>query len=287
LVRATQLVQSSDAQKNTGVADAVHSAIDAAKQATTMNPSNVDNWSNLALVYQTIAPFTAGADELAIQNYQEALKREPNNPAYSTEIGKIFILRADAYRTLLTSKDEKTRTDAQTNMQAQLEKAQAALTQAIQAKQDFAPAHYALGVLFERQGHLKDAITKLEQVLAVNNKDVGVGFQLAILYYRNGNYDKAQYVLEQIEQVDPTFANAPWYLASLYADGGRLDDAIAQLQKLQKMYPDNTDVQSRLADLQKQKDSKSKPTPQPMPEPITPSAPAPVTTPAPAAVPVK
>ncbi len=281
LVKATKLFQSTDAQKNTGVADAVHAAIDAARLSTTMNPANVDNWSNLAVIYQTIAPFTAGADELAIQNYQEALKREPNNPSFSTEIGKIYILRADAYRTQLSSKDEKTRTDAETKMQTQLQLAETALRAAIQAKQDYAPAHYALGILFERQGHLKDAITKLEQVLAVNKQDVGVGFQLSILYYRNGNYDKAQYVLEQIEHVDPTFANAPWYLASLYADAGRLDDAIAQLQSLKKMYPDNADVQTRLDALQKQKDSKSKPSPQPMPEPIPQSADLPATAPAP------
>lgn len=268
LLRASQAVQGNDAKKNQIVNDSVTASINAAKQATTLSPASVDNWANLAIIYQAIAPFTRGADEYAIANYQEALKREPNNPVFSNEIGKIYILRADAYRTLLSSSDAKVRTDAESSARIELDNAAQALNDAIQAKPDFAQAHYNLGILYEREGRLKEAIQKLEQVLGVNNKDVGIGFQLAILYYRNGERDKAQYVLEQIERLDPTFANAPWYLSSLYAEEGRLDDAVAQLQKLKLAYPDNTTVAQRLDDLLGQREDKLRPAPQPLPEPI-------------------
>lgn len=252
LIRAGQVIQGNDPNKGTQANALIIASIDTAKRAADVSPSNVDNWSNLAVIYQAIAPFTRGADEFAIKNYQEALKREPNNPVFYSEIGKIYILRADAFRTLLSSKDEKVRADAEANAKAELDKAAEQLNQAIQVKGDYAAAHYNLGILYERQGRVKDAITKLEQVLSVNNRDVGVGFQLAILYYRNGDKERAQKLLEQILVIDPTYVNARWYLSSLYEESGRIDDAIAQIKALKTAYPDNATVTDRLTKLQKE-----------------------------------
>jgi tetratricopeptide (TPR) repeat protein len=228
----------------------------------------VDNWANAAIVYQAIASFWPGADEVAVKYYQDALVREPNNPVFYDEIGKIYILRADAYRTMLSAKDEKVRTDAENKARAELDKANEALNQAIQIKPDFALAHYNLAILYQRQGRLKEAITKMEQVLTVNNRDVGVGFQLAMLYYQNGDKDKAQSVLEQILKLDPSYSNASWYLAALYEDAGRYDDALAQVKSLQSAYPDNQMISQRVAQIAKERDEKSKPKAQPMPQPI-------------------
>lgn len=269
LIQLGQQMQGSlDQQKAKTLNALLSAAIDTGKRATEIGPANVDNWSNLAVIYQSITSFTPGADEQAIKAYQEALKREPNNPVFYNEIGKIYILRADAYRQNLSSKDEKTRTDASDNIRAELDKAAEQLNQSIQVKGDYAPAHYNLGILYERQGRLKDAITKLEQVLSVSNKDVGVGFQLAILYYRDGQKDKATNLLEQIIAIQPDYTNARWYLAALYEEAGRYDDAIAQVQQVQRLNPDNQTVTQRLADLQKLRDAKAKPVAAPSPEPV-------------------
>lgn len=257
LIQASQQMQTVPEEDRAKTVNAsIAKAIEYARQAADLSPSNVDNWSNLAVIYQSITAFTRGADEFALKNYQEALSREPNNPVFYNEIGKLYILRADAYRTLLSSNDEKTKVEAQNNVKSELDKAAEQLNQSIQVKPDFAQAHYNLGILYERQGRIKDAIVKLEQVLSINNKDIGVGFQLGILYYRNGDKDKALNIFEQIVALQPDYANARWFLSAMYEERGRYDDAIAQVKKIGETNPGNQAVQQRLNALTSLRDQK-------------------------------
>lgn len=261
LIQASQQMSSvPEADRAKTVNASIAKAIESARHAADLSPANVDNWSNLAVIYQSITSFTRGADEFALKNYQEALDREPNNPVFYNEIGKIHILRADAYRTLLSSTDEKAKTEAQNNIKAELDKAAEQLNQSIQVKPDFAQAHYNLGILYERQGRLKDAITKLEQVLSINNKDIGVGFQLGILYYRNNEKDKALNLFEQIVALQPDYANARWFLSAMYEERGRFDDAIAQVKKIEETNKGNTTVEQRIKQLITARDQNKKPT---------------------------
>lgn len=272
LILLSKELQAKPTQEKTPLINSlVSDAVSSAKKATEVLAANVDNWSQLATTYQAIASFTRGADELAIKSYQDALEREPNNPTFYNEIGKLYVLRSDAFRTLLSSNDAKTKKSAEIDMNAELDKAAVALNQSIQIKPDFAQAHYSLGIVYERQGRIKDAITKLEQVLAANNKDVGMAFQLAVLYYRDSQKDRALNLLEQIVAFDSNYANARWYLASLYEERNRVEDAIAQILEIQKINPDNQLVTQRLEALRKIRDSHkvvTTPTKQTLPEPV-------------------
>ncbi|MFA4954651.1 MAG: tetratricopeptide repeat protein [Patescibacteria group bacterium] len=263
-----KIVPNPNADQAKEISALVSASVDTARKATEVSPKNVDNWSNLAVIYQSIASFTRGADEFAIKNFQEAAKLEPNNPTFADEIGKIYIMRADAYATLLNTKDEKARADAQTKMVAELDHAAEYLNQAVQLKGDFALAHYNLAIMYERQNKLPEAIAKMELVLAADSTDVGVGFQLGLLYYRNNQKDKARDLFEQIVAYEPKYSNARWFLAALYEEGGRLDDAIAQVKKVQELNPGNQTVDERLAALLKLKEEKAKPTTTPIPEPV-------------------
>ncbi|MEO5927692.1 MAG: tetratricopeptide repeat protein [Patescibacteria group bacterium] len=270
LIRASQELQEPTGDERAKKVNvSVSTAVDRARQATEVSPANVDNFANFALVLQAIASFTRGADERAIDMYTEAIKREPNNPAFMTEIGKLHILRSDAYRSLLQSTDAAVKKDAEANVGVELDKAAEAFNQAIQAKPDYAPAHYSLGLVYERQGRVKDAITKLEQVLSVDNKNVGVAFQLGILYYRDSQKDKSQNIFEQLVAFDPNYSNARWYLSALYEEKGRYDDAIAQVQEVKKLNPDNKLVDDRLKYLANLKSTNSAPKTQPLLPPVT------------------
>lgn len=270
LIRASQEIQLQNTEERAKKVNAsVTTAVDRARQATEVSPANVDNFANFALVLQAIASFTRGADERAIDMYSEAIKREPNNPAFMTEIGKLHILRSDAYRSLLQSSDAAVKKDAETNVGSELDKAAEALNQAIQVKPDYAPAHYSLGLVYERQGRVKDAITKLEQVLSVDNKNVGVAFQLGILYYRDNQKDKSQNMFEQLVSFDPNYSNARWYLSALYEEKGRYDDAISQVQEVKKLNPDNKSVDERLTYLDGLKKTNAAPKTQPLIPPVT------------------
>jgi tetratricopeptide (TPR) repeat protein len=269
LIKAGRMIQGNPDEAtarliNTNVASAVENG----KRATEIAPANVDNWANLASIYQAIASFTRGADEFAIKNYVDALSREPNNPVFSNEIGKLHVLRSDAYRTLLNSSDEATRKDAQQNMNDELNKAADSFNQSITAKADYAPAHFNLGVVYERQGRLKDAVVKLEQVLGANPSDVGVAFQLATLDYRVGDKDKAQNLFEQITKAMPNYANARWFLSVIYEEKGLYDQAIKEVEQVKATNPGNATVDQRLAALLKAKQDKQKPQVNPLPQPV-------------------
>jgi tetratricopeptide (TPR) repeat protein len=237
----------------------VGKAVEIAKKATEIGPANVDNWSNLAIVYQSISSFTRGADEFAIANYEEALKREPNNPVFMNEIGKLYVLRSDAYGTLLQSPDQKTRTDAEANVKAELDKALDWLNKAIVTKPDYADAHYDLGLVLERQGKLAEAVSKFEELLRADPQDYNVGFQLAILYYRSGKKTESQALFEQIIISQPNYANARWFLASIYEENKQYDLAIEQMNEILKTNADNAQVNARLEQLQKEKEGKATP----------------------------
>lgn len=254
LVKVSQMLQGTpDEGKVKEAGTYIQNSVNAAKEAIAQSPNNVDNHSNLGIIYQAITSFIPGADEMAIKAYEQALVLEPNNPVFMNEIGKLYVLRSDAYRTLLNSKEQQAREDAQKNVNAELDKAADWFNKAITAKPDYAAAHYNLGLAYERQNRLSDAITKFEQVLSVNDKDASVAFQLAILYYRNGNKDAARALFEQVVQVQPTFADARWFLSTIYEEDGKIDQAIEQIQKVKETNPENQVVDSRLSALEQKK----------------------------------
>lgn len=231
----------------------IMAAVDSAKKAISANPTNVDNYSNLAATYRAIMSFTSGADEFAINAYMDALAHEPNNPVFMDEIGKIYVLRSDAYRTALNSKDEKQKTDAQTGVTSELDKAADWFNKAIAVKPDYTPSHFNLGLVYERQGKLDDAIRKLEDVLKQTPKDATVAFQLATLYERNNQTDQARIMFEQIVAAQPDNANARWLLSMIYEQAKQYDKAIEQVQAVKSTNADNATVDQRLQLLQKEK----------------------------------
>lgn len=245
-----ELASPADEGKGARVNTAVKNAVLFAQKATEIAPANVQNWANFGSVLRAIASFTPGADERAIAMYREALAREPNNPVYWNEIGELFILRADAYATLLQSSDAAVVEKARDDIRAQLDEALAALNQSVLAKPDFAPAHYNLALVYERQNRIPDAIVKLEQVLGTDSKDIGVAFQLGILYYRNGDKEKSRDLFEQLVAFDPNYSNARWYLSALYEEEGRLDEALEQVRKVEELNAGNPLVEERRKSLE-------------------------------------
>jgi tetratricopeptide (TPR) repeat protein len=273
LVKAGKILeQAQDADAKRKANDHVVLAVDMAKRAVEVGPSNVDNASNLASVYQSIMSFTQGADEYAISAYRQALSLEPNNPIFMNEVGKIYVLRSDAYRTEVENSDQAKREEATKNVAAELEQAAMWFNQSTTAKPDYAAAHFNLGLVYERQGKLPDAIRKLEEVLSVNREDENVAFQLAILYYANNNKEAAQSLFEQIVQKTPSFANARWFLATIYEETGEYDKAIEQIEQVKTTNADNQTVEARLEQLRRGKAVKESPptastSTSPVPEP--------------------
>lgn len=268
LVQAARLIQLNDSKNAQKINNSIKSAVDYGRIATEINPRNADNWSNLALMYQSIARFVQRADEEAIKNFQEASKREPQNPVYLTEIGRMHLARADAYRQNLNSQDAVKKAEATEQVPKELALAEDFLKKAVQAKVDFLPARYQMAIVYERQNKLKDSIAQLEAYLSKNTQDVGVGFEYAIVLYRDGQKDKSLQALKTVVQLAPDNVNARWFLSAFLEEKGQYAEAIAILKPVADKYPDNDAVKQRLNVLTTAQASKEAPKPQQLPEPI-------------------
>ncbi len=225
-------------------------SINAAKQATVLNPNNVANWTVLGSLYREVSSLDQSAEPFAVEAFTRASVLEPTNPTHPTNLGQSYLTfaqiiqsKATTAKTAVSAEDQQTITD-------DLTKAEGAFTQAITLKSDYAPAHYQLAVVYQLQGRLADAITKMEAVKQYNPLDVGVAFQLGLLYLRQGKTDLAQAELERAIQLEPTYANARWFLAAIYEQKGMIDKAIEQVSKVAEVNPDNALVKTKLERLQ-------------------------------------
>ncbi|MCE9586469.1 tetratricopeptide repeat protein [Candidatus Uhrbacteria bacterium] len=269
LIKAANLIQAGATPEMVpAIQNEIKLAVDMGLSATQLAPANVDNWSNLGLIYQSVASFTRGADEFAIKNYEEASLREPQNPVFLNEIGKLYLLRSDAYRTQLTTGDAAAKAETQKNVNDNLALGEQKLKAAIVAKPDYLPARYHLGIVYERQGRVKDAITELENVLRINNKDLGVAFELSILYYRNNQKNESLELMKQVSAIEPSNVNARWYLSAMLEERGEYQEALNQIKPLSTQYPDNSAIQQRMNSLTAAVNARLRPTTRALPEPI-------------------
>ena len=255
------------------VAQLTADAVNTAKRATDLNPENVANWSVLASIYQNLIGVTEGADEWAVKSFEKSIELEPNSPVNHTELGKVLVVQSDFARQATDTKDEKVKKDAEKKMNELLDKAVDQFNKAIELKSDYAAAHFNLALALDRQNKLKDAIRKMETVIALNPQDVGVGFQLALLYYRDGRKDDAVRLLEAVVRLQPNYSNARWYLAAMYEDRNDLDKAIEEIKKVAELNPGNELVSKKLDDLNKKKSGAApaeaaQPLPPPVEQPV-------------------
>ncbi len=226
------------------------SSINAAKRATDLEPNNVANWLVRASIYREYIGLVNGADAYARASLEQAISLEPTSPVHHTELGKVYIQIAEIARQQTDVNDEELKAAAETLLESSLTAAEESLNNAIALKADYAPAHYWLAIVFERQGRLDDAVTKMESVKQYNPLDVGVAFQLGLLYLRQERTEMAQVEFERVINLVPTYSNARWFLASIYEVQGEIEKAIEQVQAVYDGNPDNELVAARLQRLQ-------------------------------------
>lgn len=249
------------ADKATLVQQLIASSVNTAKAATDLSPNNVANWEIRGAIYREVSPLVGGADQAAVDAYHTSQELEPSSPAQLVSLGQSYIVFSENARALSTSKDADTAKKAQTAVTDNLKKAEDVLNQALTLKSDYAPAHYYLAIVYEREGRLDDAVTKMESVKQYNPLDVGVAFQLGVLYLQQGSNTKAQAEFERAVQLEPNYSDARWFLAALYEQTGQIDKAIVQVQEVLKLNPDNELVKAKLQRLESGQTSSAPPTP--------------------------
>ncbi len=252
--------------------DLTMAAINTAKQATVISSKNVQNWSLLGAVYETISAYVSDAPENAIAAYNQAVLLEPASPVQHLGLGRVHMILANRASTSATSaKDDAAKAAAQKVKTDELAAAEAEFGKALELKSDYAQASYQLAVVYERQGKANEAIKKLEEVATQNPNDAGVVYSLGLMYYLTGTKDKAEAALTRAIAIDETYADARWLLATVYEDAKKYSEALTQLNAILKTDPENATVKTRVDAVTAEMNGKApttpdKGTPTPLPE---------------------
>jgi len=77
-------------QDKANVAQLIEQSIREAKNASSLNPLDSNNWENLAQLYRNIINFAQGADQWALAAYQQTITTDPINPRLRVNLGGLF-----------------------------------------------------------------------------------------------------------------------------------------------------------------------------------------------------
>jgi len=225
--------------KNYQVQALIASAINSASQATTLNPSDVANWNVRGFIYRNMIGGLGGAEDWAIKSYETAIDLEPTNPYIFTEIGRIYISKADLAEQQgnLADKDKN------------LELAQNYFEKAVSLKVDYAPAHYQMAMIYIREGKTNEAIQRLELTKQAAPGDIGLAFQLGLIYYNDNQFNKAKAEFERAVVLDSKYANARYFLGLIYDKEGNKNQAISQFEVIEEFNPENQEIKKILSNL--------------------------------------
>ncbi len=219
-----------DTQQAARIQNYMTSAINLAKKATELGPKESLNWNNLGAVYQNLLGLVGGVDALATSAYQKASELRPGDASFNNAIGNLYLTEAQLLRQAASGNKDSAQLIQQAN--AALALAETNYKKAVDMSSNFGLAIYNLGVVYDQEGKLPEAIKQLEKIAPFNSDQPNLLFELGLLYYRNGDKDKAFTTLQQVLVLQPDYSNANWYLALIYEERKDTPNAVAQLNKI-------------------------------------------------------
>jgi tetratricopeptide (TPR) repeat protein len=239
-----------DTQHSTRLQNYMSSAINLAKIATDLDPRESMNWDNLGNVYQSLLGLVNGVDSLSASAYQKAADLRPGDASFYNEIGNLYLSESQILRQIASGNANASQLIQQAN--ASLALAEINFKKAIDLSNNYGLAIYNLGIVYDQEGKLADAIRQLERIAPFNTDQPDLLFELGLLYYRNSSKDKAFTTLQNVLVLQPNYANARWYLSLIYEERKDIPNAIDQLNKILAVETnkDNQTVLTRLQQLQ-------------------------------------
>ncbi|MEK7148008.1 MAG: tetratricopeptide repeat protein, partial [Patescibacteria group bacterium] len=220
-------------EENTAIfQSSISKSIAAARSATALNPASYQNWVVLGSIYSAMVPEPLkidGAYENAQYAYNEALKRNPNNPEISLLLAQLEINKGN------------------------VEDARSYIRRAIALKEDYSDAYSTLVQLEIQQNNIVAAISSTENLVQLLPNNPGVYFELGVLKYTNLDYKGAEEALMHALELSPDYANAKYYLALTLLKFDRTTEAKTYLEDLLKSNPDSAELKATLEGLNKKK----------------------------------
>jgi tetratricopeptide (TPR) repeat protein len=208
--------------------DGLRRSIEAARLATNVNPASYGNWVSLGSVYAALVPEPLrieGAYENAQFAFNEAQKRNPNNPELPLFLAQLEVARGN------------------------IEAARSHILNAIALKEDYADAYLLLAQLEVRENNIPGAIQSAEALAVLVPNNPGIHFELGLLKYSLGDIEGAVRSLLEAVRISPDYANAKYYLGLSYSRLGRLAEALHQFEDLLVTNPESQEVKDGIEKL--------------------------------------
>jgi len=209
----------------------LNNSIAAASEGEKLMEKDVLAVEALAQIYENAGAYVPDSLGLAEDTFKKALELEPNNPAFTLELGKIKLGQAATAK----SDDEKKQlvTEAKDLFQ-----------KSIDQKNNFAPGYYQLASTREVLGEMDGAIDNMKTAFALDNSNINYAFNLARLYQARGKDEDnkiAEDLFKQILGVNDKEINTHFSLGLLYEKTNRKNDAIGEYQKVLDLSPAGQD----------------------------------------------
>lgn len=221
-------------------------AVQAFQRAFALESRDVDLWRTQGAFYELLIPFIDGSHRFAFDSYKKAAEFDPLNPSNYTDLGRAHLVYAD--RLLAIINQGAADRDKQVKEREEiLKEAVAAFERAIDAKQDFASAHFLLAQAALRLGNVEKAIKSVEGAKLAAPFDIGIAFQLGLLYYQTNDFGRARGEFERAVSISDTYSNARYFLGLIYDRQGDKAKALEQFAKIEQLNPDNREVK-KIAD---------------------------------------
>lgn len=228
---------------------AVSLAIQSSQQLVQQAPYESGVWRLQGALYEMIIPFVQGSERFATAAYQRATDLEPGNPAIYVDWGRAGLVFTDRIMLVANQAQGKDKEELAAARAQNLEQIVQIFQRAIQAKPDFAAAHFLLAQTAIRLGNIDAAIQSVENAKLAAPFDIGVAFQLGLLYYQKDSLPRAAQEFERAVSIDENYSNARYFLGLIYDRQGARDKALAEFERIEKLNPDNPEVRRIIANL--------------------------------------
>lgn len=222
--------------------------IERAKAGTETWPASADMWMARGALYLAIAPATQGADQFAIQAYQEGMKYAPQHPGLPLGIATVYLHRAEA-----TALSETSASTTKALAEYRLEQRRLAaqwLQRALEKKPDDQGILYAYATNLARAGDVASALPLFQTLVERQPNRLDLGLEYATMLAFSKRYTEAVPFAQRISSSDPLFATSRRLLTDWYAATGDWANALGAWKALPASEQSDPAFRTRLRELQ-------------------------------------
>ncbi|PIU08134.1 MAG: hypothetical protein COZ85_01285 [Candidatus Moranbacteria bacterium CG_4_8_14_3_um_filter_34_16] len=196
------------------------------KKSVEMSKNDVETLESLALIYENAGLYVSDSLALAQEQYKEAQKLEPQNPAYYLKLGLLEISQA-------------IRKEKPEEKKQLLEEANKLFQKAIEKNKNYPDAYYQTALVNEALENFDQAIEAGEKAIRINPRNSNYLLFLGRVYQKRGkegDQDIAQRYYQGVVAINDKDVVGHFYLGLFWEKTKKMDEAKKEYQKVLSLF---------------------------------------------------